>query len=59
MHDFFQQMRQNEVSFFNANALPSSLEGKEEEEWEDAEAIEDIAGEYENDDDWDEDQDDF
>ena len=59
MHDFFQQMRQNEVSFFNANALPSSLEGKEEEEWEDAEAIEDIAGEYENDDDWDEDQDNF
>jgi hypothetical protein len=53
MHDFFRQMREEEVSFFNPDALPSSLEGKEEDEWEDAEAIEDIAGEYENDDDWD------
>ena len=49
-------MEREEVSFFNARALPSALEGKEEEEWEDAEAIEDIAGEYENDDEWDEDQ---
>ena len=56
MHDFFRRMREEEVSFFNPDALPSSLEGKEEEEWEDAEAIEDIAGEYENGDEWDEDQ---
>ena len=56
MHDFFRQMKQGEVSFFNEGALPSALEGKEEEEWENAEASEDIAGEYENDDEWDEDQ---
>jgi hypothetical protein len=53
LHDFFQPMYEAGVSFFDPNALPNALEGKEEEEWELAEAIEDIAGEYEDDeDDW-------
>ena len=49
LYDFFQQLESAGVSFFDPNALPSALEGKEEE-WEDTDAIEDIAGEYETDD---------
>jgi hypothetical protein len=50
LYEFFQQMEQAGISFFNPNALPSALEGKDEDEWEDMDAIEDVAGEYETDD---------
>lgn len=50
-HEVFELMKRKNVSFFNPDALPLALEGREEEDWDDAEAIEDIAGEYEDDED--------
>jgi hypothetical protein len=42
----FRSMRNEEVSFYDPDALPPALQGENEEDWERLEAIEDFGGAY-------------